>query len=88
MNVEFAERFYKDLDALKEKKLKKKIAEVIDECKNARLLVEVRNVKKLEGYKSYYRIRVGDYRIGIELDGERLMFLRIANRKDIYKIFP
>lgn len=88
MKIEFAEKFYKDLDGLKEKKLKERVADVIDECKNAKTLSEIRNVKKLEGYSGYYRIRVGDFRIGIEVKQGVIWFLRIANRKDIYRVFP
>jgi mRNA interferase RelE/StbE len=67
MKVEFAEKFYKDLDGVKDKKLKERIADVIDECKGAKLLSEIRNIKKIEGYSGFYRIRVGDFRIGIEI---------------------
>jgi mRNA interferase RelE/StbE len=88
MNLEFSERFYKDLNSLKDKKLKIKLADIIDECKDAKNLQGIRNLKKLEGFESYYRIRIGDYRLGIEFSGQVIKFLRIANRKDIYKIFP
>lgn len=45
--------------------------------------------KKLTGYKTFYRIRIGDYRIGIELEKtDTLRFIVIAHRKDIYTIFP
>jgi mRNA interferase RelE/StbE len=88
MNVEFAEKFYKDLNGLKSKELRNRIADIIDECRNAVSLVEIRNLKKLSGYKFYYRVRVGDYRIGIEVNEAMVKFLRVAHRKDIYRIFP
>ena len=88
MNIEFSEKFYKDLNGLRDKKLKIKVAGIVDECKNAKGLHDIRNLKKLEGFESYYRIRTGDYRIGIELTRQGLMFLSIADRKDMYKIFP
>ena len=44
----------------------------------------------MKGYPDKYKIRVGDYRIGITLDKQTktLICQRIAHRKDIYKIFP
>ncbi len=36
----------------------------------------------------YYRIRVGDYRIGVEVVGDEILFVRILHRKDIYRYFP
>ncbi len=44
---------------------------------------------KLTGYMNYYKIRIGDYRIGLEkINSARIRLVIIANRKDIYKIFP
>ena len=45
------------------------------------------DAKKLKGRKAW-RIRVGDYRIGIVLAGQTATFVRFLNRKDIYKYFP
>lgn len=44
----------------------------------------------MTGYKDKYRIRIGDYRIGLTIDiKEKIITLnRIAHRKDIYNIFP
>jgi mRNA interferase RelE/StbE len=88
MKLGFTEKFYKDLDNLNDKKIKERIVKVIDECKRANLPSEIRNLKKLEGYDGFYRIRVGDFRIGIEIKAGVICFYRVANRKDIYKIFP
>ena len=51
-------------------------------------ITEITGVKKLSGHKTYYRIRIGDYRMGFEKIGERIRLIVIANRKDIYTIFP
>jgi mRNA interferase RelE/StbE len=50
--------------------------------------MEIPHLKKLQGFKSVYRIRIGDYRIGIFIDGNTVQFVRVLNRKDIYKYFP
>jgi len=46
--------------------------------------------QRLRGYRSYYRIRVGDYRIGLRLDFERrvIEFRRVLHRSRIYRLFP
>ncbi len=47
------------------------------------------DIKKMRGYSDYYRIRVGDYRIGCKLEaGNRIIFYRVKSREDIYKVFP
>jgi mRNA interferase RelE/StbE len=44
------------------------------------------NVKKLQGINPpQYRIRVGDYRVRFELDGETLRVLRVRNRREAYR---
>ena len=88
MELEFRESFLKDVNHIKEKVVKKKIAAVIAEVKAASSLSAIRNVKKMEGSENYYRVRVGDYRIGIKLQDRTLVFLRCLHRKDIYRYFP
>ena len=46
------------------------------------------HIKKMEGFNTFYRTRVGDYRIGLEMKKDTLWFIIIANRKEIYKKFP
>ena len=46
------------------------------------------NLKKLKGFKTAYRIRIGDYRIGVFIDGDIVEFARVVHRKDIYRLFP
>jgi mRNA interferase RelE/StbE len=49
----------------------------------------VLGIKKMKGYKDYYRIRVGDYRIGCKVEKEnKIIFYRVKSRSDIYKVFP
>ena len=47
--------------------------------------------KRMEGQKkgdNYYRIRVGQYRMGIEYIKPDVMLITILSRGDIYKSFP
>jgi len=47
------------------------------------------DIKKMKGYQGYYRIRVGDYRIGCKVEeGNRIILYRVRSRADIYKLFP
>lgn len=49
---------------------------------------EIKNLKKLEGFKNAYRIKTGDYRIGVFIEEDTIEFVRFVHRKDIYKKFP
>ena len=89
MIVEFDKSFERSLDKISNKSLFPKIEKIISTLETANSLEEFHNIKKLTGFKVYYRYRLGDYRIGIERISEKtIMLIVIANRKDIYKVFP
>jgi mRNA interferase RelE/StbE len=88
VKVEFRDSFAKDLKGVKEKGLLGRVREVIEAVERADSLAELTNLKKLKGGGNYFRVRVGDYRIGVALDGDTVVFVRFLNRKDIYKHFP
>lgn len=88
MNVKFESRFEKDLKLVKDRSLLEKLKQVILTCKQAEFLGEITNLKKMQGYDGFYRIRLGDYRVGIEVLGNEIIFVRFLHRKDIYKFSP
>ncbi|MDJ0658330.1 MAG: type II toxin-antitoxin system mRNA interferase toxin, RelE/StbE family [Crocosphaera sp.] len=88
MNLQFESQFAKDLKNIKDKNLLSKIKNTINQCKTAQNLREIKNLKKLKGYQSFYRLKIGDYRIGIEADKNQLIFVRFLHRKEIYRFFP
>ena len=89
MIVEFDKSFEKWLSKITDKPLLKKIEKVIIQLESVQSLDQVSNVKKLTGYKSYFRIQIGSYRLGFELIRKSTVrLIIIADRKDIYKRFP
>ncbi len=59
---------------------------MFEELPNIEKLENVKNLKQLKGSDCRYRIRVRDYRIGIEVHGNKIEVMR--HRKDFYKYFP
>ncbi len=88
MEIEFLEKFSRDLDRLVDASTRRAVRKTIISIQHADTLSEIPNIKKLRGFKSAYRIRIGDYRIGIFVEGDVVQFARIVHRKDIYKVFP
>jgi mRNA interferase RelE/StbE len=88
VNVKFEYRFEKDLQSVKDKKLFSKIKKIIINCKNSDNLSQIKNIKKLKGYDTFFRIKIADYRIGVEIQKNELIFVRFLHRKDIYRFFP
>jgi len=88
MQTAFTQKFKKQVDSCKDKHIRKKLLSVIDEIASAENLLYVKHIKKLKGSKSCYRVRVGDFRIGLTIDQETVVFAAFDHRSDIYKYFP
>lgn len=80
--------FEKDVERIKSKPILEKIANSIINAQSAVRLDEINGLKKLKSYKKEYRLRIGDYRLGLIIEGDTIEFIRCLNRKDIYKYFP
>lgn len=88
MIVRFEASFAKDLRGINDKSLLGRVGQIIDEVKQAESLAAIRSMKKLKGHDHFYRIRIGDYRLGLELIGDELVFVRCLHRRDVYRYFP
>ena len=83
MQIEFSEKFIKDIENIEEKKILIKLENIIENIKNKKPI----KMKKIKGFKNFYRIRIGDYRLGIEMDKEKVIIKRFLHRKKIIGYF-
>jgi mRNA interferase RelE/StbE len=89
VNFEFKKSFAKDLrKKSKETNLLSQVQKIIQEVDNVGNLHEIKNLKKLKAEGNYYRIRFGDYRIGLIIEDETIYFVRLLHRSEIYRYFP
>ena len=88
MKIDFKKSFSRDLKEINDKDIMKKVKAVINSIENTPNLMEIKNVKQLTSSGKYYRIRIGDYRMGIKLENEIVVFVRFLHRKEIYRYFP
>ena len=88
MKIEFNESFLKDLKAVKDKSVLTKVKAAIEAVEQADTLDQITHLKKIRGSQEYFRIRIGDFRLGLKLEGDTVVFIRFLNRKDIYRYFP
>ena len=80
--------FEKDTDIIDDKSVKINIATIIQNVLNAESIFQIKNIKKLKGFKNQYRIKTGNYRLGIKIEKDSVKFIRCLHRKDIYRYFP
>jgi mRNA interferase RelE/StbE len=88
VKVSFEASFARDLRDIRDEALLKRVEQAIAEVKTATALSEIKGLIKMRGYATFYRIRLGDYRIGIEVLEDEVIFVRMLHRRDIYRYFP
>ena len=88
MQIVFQSKFSKDLSKINQPKVLADIEKAIIQVENVKTTIDINQLKKLKGYKSAFRIKVGDYRIGLFIENDVIEFARILHRKDIYNLFP
>jgi mRNA interferase RelE/StbE len=88
MKVGFRRTFEKDLRKLRDQAVLDKIRAIIEAVEAAPTLDQITNIKKLKGDDGYFRIRLGDYRIGLFLQEDTILFVRIMHRREFYRYFP
>ncbi len=88
MKIVFLKSFLKDIKKIKEPKTARTIEQLILDLKSANSLDELKNIKRLKGYSLAYRIKTGNYRLGIYKESNHIELARFLKREDIYKVFP
>ena len=88
MNTRFKPLFFRHLKKITDKALKEEVAQAIQSVEKAGEKKDIPGLKKLKGYKIYYRIKVGNYRIGVTIEDDTVTFVAFMPRKDVYKFFP
>jgi mRNA interferase RelE/StbE len=94
INVVYADKFIKDLKNLKSTPyyqcLREFCFEEIPALNTTQEVFAINHIKKLEGHTNYYRFRIGDYRVGVEIivEEETIRILRVLHRSKIYDFFP
>jgi mRNA interferase RelE/StbE len=88
VKLAFEARFARDLKRIRDKQLLQRVQQAIESLKEAATIDTVPGIKKIQGYDTLYRLRLGDYRIGMEVINDRVIFVRLLHRKEIYRYFP
>jgi mRNA interferase RelE/StbE len=88
MKIAFKASFAKDLRRVGNKQILGQVQEAIQNTESAHSLSQLPNLKKLRVEGRYYRMRIGDYRVGLIIENDIVTFVRFLHRSDIYRYFP
>ena len=61
---------------------------VFEEAAKLNALGESGKIEQMKGYKAYYKVRFGSYRVGLKAEADEVSFERVLHRKEIYRYFP
>ena len=88
MKLDFKTSFRRDLRRIRDTDTQNRLRVVIGELEAASSISEIRGIVRIRAVGRHYRIRVGEYRMGISVDGNVLILARFLHRSDIYRFFP
>ena len=75
MKVEFRSSFARDRKRIRDQSAKRRIKATIEQIEEVDSLRKVSGVRKLNVSGDYYRIRIGDYRLGLLLKEDIVVFI-------------
>ena len=88
MEVRTDSRFHRDLRRIRDNDLRDRIRDVIESIESASTIPEIPGIRKMTARGNFYRIRVRDYRLGLEIEGDVVTLVRFGHRREIYRRFP
>jgi mRNA interferase RelE/StbE len=89
MNFETSKQFDKMVFKIKDQSIKHRLKKIMLRVAEAKNLEEVPNLTQIVGHLNFYRIKFGDYRVGLSLEEDVVWFLYFGKRdENTYKKFP
>lgn len=89
MKVQYRQAFLKDLKKLKNQPIYHEIFTLVfTTLPEAKTLQDVPGVKALAGAPKRYRLRLGQYLVGIAVEGDTVEVMPVLHRRDFYRYFP
>jgi len=89
MEIAYRKLFLKDMKKLKNLPIYGNIFNLVFETiPAAKSIADISNLKHMKGHVNRYRIRIGNYRIGVESYENHIEMVRVLHRNEIYRYFP
>jgi len=88
MKIDYRKNFLKELSKIPSETRLRMEDFVFEKLPKANSIFEIGIVEQMKGYRSYYKVRFGSYRIGFKMENDTVILERALHRKDIYRYFP
>lgn len=88
MEISYNKKFLKELAKIPEPYRSNIEFFVFNEVQTYEIPFQSERIQKLKGHDIFYKIRFGNYRVGLRIESNHLTFERVLHRKEIYKYYP
>lgn len=88
MEIRYRTSFGRDIRRERNSDLRRRVERTVEQVARAPSVASVPGLAGMQGYPNHYRIRIGDYRLGVVVDGDTAILVRFLHRRDIYRYFP
>ena len=88
MEVEFRTSFTRDLRRIRSAQLRQRVLRKVEELEAASTIEEVSGSRRLTADGQHYRVRIGDYRLGVTMESDVAVLVRFLHRREILPGLP
>ena len=89
MKLEPSPGFIRDLKRVRNPDLQRRVEQAIAALEAAASVTEVPGIRKITSASGrHYRIRIGNYRLGIAIEGDVTVLVTFGHRREFYRRFP
>ncbi len=89
MELEYRASFVRDLGRIRNADVRRRVDRVVQDLEAAASIANVPRAARINSPAGrFYRIRIGNYRLGLALQDGTCILVRCLHRRDIYRRFP
>ncbi len=88
MIVEYSKQSLKDLALIPSKSRISIEKFIFEELPASANITESKKIESMKGYNDFFKVRLGNYRVGLQKESNRIIVKRVLHRKEIYRYFP
>ena len=88
MKISYRKSFLKELSKIPSGTRQRMENFVFEQLPKTNSIFGIGIVEQMKGYRSYYKVRFGSYRIGLKIENDTVIIEKALHRKDIYRYFP
>ncbi len=87
MTVGFKESFYNDLQKINSPYLLRGLKLTLKQIEAAENIGDIGNMKRLKTGKPYFGIQLGNHQLGVKIEGNTLVLVRLLHTRELLRLY-